>query len=517
MPLYGPELKDPTTIPNLLKHGLENKPDEIAIASLEKELTWREFEESSTRLAQNYLAYGLKPGDRIASLMPNRVQLYIHYLACMKAGLIGVPLNYRYMAPEIDHALKVSGASALFAHSERMNDLKLSDQVNRLPLGTITHGTEGSESISFEELLSQNHSEILLPAFDPNLPTFIFFTSGSTGPAKGVTHTFESLRWMIGSAAEAFEFASEDTLLPGSSISHLGGFLFSLAAISKGARVLVARRIDPDEIIPLLRTYRPTVMCMIPAALFRVIRDHGANRDDFSSLRMCRAGADTVPLELEKEYTDLTGHPIDEGYGSSEMGIATLNPPSGLIKIGSIGIPTPGFVLSLKDDNGNEVVAGVDGSAWARTNSIMAGYWENPDATGEVKVDGWFDTGDVLRADEEGYLQFRSRKKQIIVHDGSNICPQEVEEALLEHEAVGLAAVVGIHDVMHGENVRAFVTLKEGAAQPGIIDLIKFVRDRVGYKAPEDIIFLKEMPLNPTGKLDHVKLKRLAEEEHAHR
>ncbi|MGB2692293.1 MAG: class I adenylate-forming enzyme family protein [Thermodesulfobacteriota bacterium] len=517
MPIYGLPLEEPTAITDLLKQGLKTKADEDVVASLEVTLTWRELEESSTRLAQNYLAHGLKPGDRIASLMPNRVQLYIHYLACMKAGLVGVPLNYRYMSPEIDHALRVSGAKALFTHIERIEDLKLSEQVSHLPLGTITHGAQDGEGISFEDLLTQESSEIQLPAFEPNSPAFIFFTSGSTGPAKGVTHTHESLRWMMGSAAAAFEFVAGDVLLPGSSISHLGGFLFSFAAISKGAKVLVARKVDPDEIIPLLRNYKPTVLCMIPAALFRVIRDHGATRDDFSSLRMCRAGADTVPLELEKEYTDLTGHPIDEGYGSSEMGIATLNPPSGLIKIGSIGIPTPGFVLSLKDDKGNEVRAGVDGNAWARTNSIMAGYWENPDATDEVKIDGWFDTGDVLRADEEGYLQFRSRKKQIIVHDGSNICPEEVEEALLEHQAVELAGVVGIHDVMHGENVRAFVTLKEGAPEPGIMDLIRFARDRVGYKAPEDIVILKEMPLNPTGKIDRVGLKCLAEEEHAHR
>lgn len=517
MPIYGPTLGNPIAIIDLLKNGLENKPDEEVIISLDKSLTWRELDESSTRLARSYLALGLKPGDRIASLMPNRALLYIHYLACIKAGLVGVPLNYRYMAPEIDHALEVSGVTALFAHSERLEDLKLSEQVGRLPLGTILHNNKDAESIGFEELISQNNPEIKLPETNPNSPAFIFFTSGSTGPAKGVTHTHESLRWMFGSAAEAFEFTSEETLLPGSSISHLGGFLFSLAAISKGARVLVARRIDPDEIIPLLRTYRPTVMCMIPAALFRVIRDHGANRDDFSSLRMCRAGADTVPLELEKEYIDLTGHPIDEGYGSSEMGIATLNPPSGLIKIGSIGNPNPGFVVSLKDDNGNGVAPGVDGNAWVRTNSLMAGYWENVDATEKVIIEGWFDTGDVLRADDDGYLHFRGRKKQIIVHDGSNICPEEVEEALLEHEAVELAAVVGIHDIMHGENVRAFITLKEEVPKPGLYELTNFARERVGYKAPEDIVILEEMPLNPTGKLDRVGLKRLAEEQHSHR
>jgi long-chain acyl-CoA synthetase len=125
--------------------------------------------------------------------------------------------------------------------------------------------------------------------------------------------------------------------------------------------------------------------------------------------------------------------------------------------------------------------------------------------------------GDVLRADEDGYMHFRSRKKQIIVHGGSNICPQEVEEALLEHEAVELAGVVGIHDVMHGENVRAFITLKEGAEVPRIFDLIKFSREHIGYKAPEDIVILDEMPLNPTGKIDHVTLKRIAEEGHGHR
>lgn len=517
MPIYGPKLENPTTVLDLLNLGLETKPDEQAIVSLDTKFSWRDVDQLSTRLAAGYLAHGLAPGDRIASLMPNRASLYIHYIACMKAGLVIVPLNYRYMSPEIDHALEVSGAKAMLAHAERDQDIAASRFAQELPLGIIPHSTDDQEIISLEKLLSNDLPGDDLIAPDPLSPAVIFFTSGSTGPSKGVTHTYESLRWMFASAAEAFEFADIDVLLPGSSISHLGGFLFSFAALSKGAKVLVARHIDPDEIIPLLREQKPTVLCMIPAALFRVIRDHGAKREDFSSLRMCRAGADTVPLELEKEYIDLTGHKIDEGYGSSEMGLATLNPPSGLIKIGSIGLPIPGFVISLKDDQGNEVAPGVDANAWVRTKSIMDGYWENAAATNEVKVDGWFDTGDVLSADEDGYMHFRSRKKQIIVHDGSNISPIEVEESLLEHEAVELAGAVGVHDTMHGENVRAFITLKEGAEAPRIFDLIKFSRERIGYKAPEDIVILDEMPLNPTGKIDRVTLKKMAEEEHGHR
>jgi long-chain acyl-CoA synthetase len=142
----------------------------------------------------------------------------------------------------------------------------------------------------------------------------------------------------------------------------------------------------------------------------------------------------------------------------------------------------------------------------------MVGYWGNPTATTETIVDGWLDTGDMMTADQESYLWFCGRQKQIIIHDGSNICPQEVEEALTEHPSIAEAGVIGIHDLVHGENVRAYVTLKEGVPQPSSTDLTRFARDRIGYKAPEEIVFLAEMPLNATGKVDRVRLLRMAEQ-----
>jgi acyl-coenzyme A synthetase/AMP-(fatty) acid ligase len=145
----------------------------------------------------------------------------------------------------------------------------------------------------------------------------------------------------------------------------------------------------------------------------------------------------------------------------------------------------------------------------------MAGYWNAPAATDEVVIDGWLDSGDLARADEDGYLWFYGRKKQIIVHDGSNISPGEVEEALAEHHAVALVGVVGIHDEVHGENVRAYVTIQDGAEQPSSQELVEFARERIGYKAPEEVVFLDEMPVNPTGKLDRVALKAMAED-HLH-
>jgi acyl-coenzyme A synthetase/AMP-(fatty) acid ligase len=286
--------------------------------------------------------------------------------------------------------------------------------------------------------------------------------------------------------------------------------MFSFAALTVGARVVVARSFDGDEVLPLLRETRPTVMCMLPTALLRLVREHAATRELFESLRLCRSGGDKVSAELEREFTNLTGFPIDEGYGMTECGLATLNPPSGPIKLGSIGRALPGIALSVRDEPGREVPAGTEGRLWIKARSVTLGYWNNPEATQAAFRDGWLDSGDLMRVDDDGYFWFRGRKKQIIVHDGSNISPQEVEEVLLEHPSVENVGVIGVHDLLHGENVRAYITLR-GTSRPTCRELIRFARERIGYKAPEEIVMLDEIPLNPTGKVDRTHLKQLAE------
>ncbi len=515
MPLEGRPLTAPVDLRDALRVGLDADPDEVAIAQADQQMTWRVLEETSDRLARNYVALGLQPGDRVASLMPNRILLVVHYLACFKAGLVATPLNYRYAPPEIDHALGVSGAVAIVAHAERIEDLAATASVADLPFGVVTLEGRLGTAPTLEVLTADDPGPVELAPGPPAAPAAIFFTSGSTGPAKGVTHSMESLGWMCASAADAFELTSADSFLPGSSMSHVGSFLWALAAFSVGASVVVARTFDAGEILPLLRAYHPTVMAMVPAALTALVRDHDVTATDFASLRVCRSGSDSVSLELEREFAHLVGFPIDEGYGMTEVGLATLNPPSGPIKQGSIGRPVAGFDICVRDEEHVECPSGTVGRVWIRTRSQTIGYWENPAATAEILRDGWVDSGDLARADDDGYLWFFGRKKQIIVHDGSNISPTEVEGALAEHPAVALVGVVGIRDEVHGENVRAYVTVQEGVARPTAHDLIEFVRARVGYKAPEEVVFLDEMPVNPTGKLDRVVLKRLAEE-HLH-
>lgn len=522
MLLEGPHLASwAPPLNQILSRGLTAHSDQIALVSSVRSMTWRELDSESSVLAGGYRRMGLREGDRIASLMPNRIDLVVHYLACFKAGLVATPLNYRYTHLEIDHALEVSGASALLAHVERGEDVATSALASDLRCGIVAYrdepaGPQVSWPHTFGELLD-GEPLVFDPLPDPSIPAVIFFTSGSTGPAKGVTHTRETLRWMIASAAAALELTDEDEFLPGSSMSHLGSFLWTLTTLSVGARVVVARSIDAHELLPLLRGNRPTVLAMIPAALVALVRDHDLRPDDFASLRLCRAGADKVSAELLAEFAQAAGFPISEGYGMTEVGIATLNPPSGLNKQGSIGRPVDGFAITLRDDDGSLVRPGSVGRIFIRTRSRMIAYWNAADATSEIVSGEWLDSGDLAHADEDGYLWFFGRKKQIIVHDGSNISPFEVEGALLEHPAIDLAGVVGVHDVLHGETVRAYVTVREGATRPSSADLIVFCRDRVGYKAPEEVIFLDEMPLNPTGKIDRVGLKRMAEDQlHPH-
>jgi long-chain acyl-CoA synthetase len=507
----GRALETPVRPYGLLRAGLDANPDGGALISVGTRWTWRTLDDLSDRLAAGWLGLGLNPGDRVASLMPNRPALVVHYLACFKAGLVATPLNYRYMVPEIDHALAVSEARALLAHVEREEDLAASRLARQLPLGTISYGGEPGANPVFGDLVEGKASSSPPPPPPPSAPAVIFFTSGSTGRPKGVTHTHETLAWMFAIGAAALELSPDDLLLAGSSLSHVGAFYLSFAALSVGAAVIVAQASDADELLPLLREDRPTVLSMLPSKLFALTRDHGARHDDFASLRLCRAAGDTVSAELEQEFTTLSGHVIDEAYGMTEAGLVTVSPPSGRIKLGSVGQVVPAVSLSIRNEDGQELPAGSEGRLWIKTPAATSGYWDNPVATEAAFSNGWLDSGDVMRGDDEGYFSFCGRRKQIIVHDGSNICPQEVEGALLEHPGVAGAGVIGIHDLVHGENVRAYITLTEGTEHPASQELIQFARARVGYKAPEEIVVLDEMPFTATGKLDRTSLKRMAE------
>ncbi|MES0828460.1 class I adenylate-forming enzyme family protein [Ruegeria sp. SCP11] len=512
MSVAGPPLAAPADLTNLFRQGLAADPKAIALYALDGALTWRELDTACTRLALQYLNLGLEPGDRVASIMPNRASLVIHYLACMRAGLVAMPLNYRYSAPDIDYALGLATPAALLVHGERVRDVTTVPGVARLPKGVIVYAGEVDGALAFDDLLNAE-GKGTLPKVRAEAPAFIFFTSGTTGKPKGVTHSHASMGYMVASNARGLGLGPEDVVLPASWISHTAGLRLTFAGLWAGSKTSIARQFSPDELLALLRQTRPTVAQILPAPLTALVTGHGALREDFESLKTMMAGGDKPSQTLVDAFGALAGVPIGAFYGMTEMGTSHSNTHGGSEKAGAVGLNNPGYVSVLRDEAGEEVPVGVDGRHWVKSPTMMTGYWKNPEATAAAFRDGWLDTGDLMRQDGDGYFWFRGRRKQIIVHDGSNISPAEVEDALTAHPAVAAAVAVGVRDEMHGEDVWAFVSLVEGAPPVRAGEIIDFAREQIGYKAPDVVREVDTLPLTMGGKLDRMALKRLAAEE----
>ena len=503
MQVSGRFLAEPVSINDPLRSALSRDPEALALHDLNRSMSWAELEQSCHALANHYLSIGLRSGDRIASLMPNSLELLIHYLAGLRCGLVLTPLNYRYTVPEINHALEVSGARCLIHHCERQEDVEASNVSSACDFGCITTNEGG-----FVSELSQDFADLSLSQteHDPDQPCFLFFTSGSTGKPKGVTHTRQSLGWMFSSVLEVTGLKPSEQFLAGSSLSHIASSTFALSALCRGASVLVPNNLSCSCLEILLRQHHPQVVMALPVTLFSLVRDERLQPSDFSSVRLCISGGDKVNHQLHVEFEEATGQRIDECYGMSEIGFASLSPIEGENRLGSVGKMCPGFEGCIRSSDGRELSVGEEGVLWIKSPTLTVGYWNNPAATAEIIQEGWLNTGDAMRLDDDGYLWFCGRRKQIIVHDGSNICPQDVEEALMEHPAVDQAGVIGIEDAVHGQNVHAYVSFKSGFDVPTVPELIVFARERVGYKAPEVLQVLPSLPVNAVGKINRVAL-----------
>jgi acyl-CoA synthetase (AMP-forming)/AMP-acid ligase II len=446
------------------------------------------------------LEAGIAPGDRVALFMPNCPELVIAYLACFAAGVVAVPLNTRYRAPEVAYALERSGAQTAIVHRDLLDEM--GDPPERLWIA-------GDGDGSWRAALDAQP----VPTGDAraDAAAVVLFTSGSTSRPKGVTHTHASIKHTVDTQVRVQELGPDDVNLITLAMCHVAGLCGQLLpTLRTGGCCILHSRYEPAAAAREIERSRVTRIQLLPAQLATLLDAAEADRRDLSSLRCAIVGGDALTLELHERFREVTGLEATEVCGMTECFNYSMNPPFAAKRLGSIGHPPAGTELRLQSATGGEPPTGQPGEILVRSAGVMRGYWRDPQHTAEVLRDGWLHTGDVARRDNDGYYWFVGRSKDLIIRGGSNVAPGEVEAVLHEHPAVSSAVVVGVPDRQLGQRIAAWVAPRAGEVTSEH-ELAEFVRDRIAaYKAPEWIWVEPELPTTSVGKLDRHLLQQRA-------
>jgi long-chain acyl-CoA synthetase len=414
------------------------------------------------------------------------------FFGVFKAGLIVVPVNLRLKAPEIAYQLRHSGAAMCFS------------QPSLAPLAEQARTV--CPALQLFTGLPDFAGAAPLPVIDEDQPAVILYTSGTTAQPKGTTHTHRTACETVRLIGHGF-LNESDRLLSLTSFMHITGLLCNLVqAVYAGASASFLPAFDAAAVLDTIERLRCTYLVALPALLQFVVEEQVRHPRDVSSLRRVVAGGDTVPVSLQDRFREHFGLACPEVYGMTESLPASMNPPDA-IRLGSVGKPS--VEIRIVDLQDHDVAPGETGEIIVRSPSNTIGYWNDDAATANLLRGGWLHTGDLGSFDPDGYLWFKGRLKQIIIRSGSNISPQEVEEAIYSHAAVLEAGVIGVPDPVYGERVIAFVALR-AAARITEGELIAYARTRLAdYKVPESIYFLDELPKGITGKVQRRALKDL--------
>lgn len=496
----------------LLSRTLRIDPARPILESNGSWTTASELERLALRLASGLAALGLEEGDRVAVLLPNSVEAVACYLACFRMRFVIVPLDYLYHPLQIGYALGHCGASLLIAHHERIPGLDEAGVLTSVPrVAVVGGGTSGGRRRPFEALLG---SERPLPPEAPreDSPAVMIYTSGTTSRPKGVVLSHGALSNGLRKYLSRVPLTPEDVALVSSSISRpLALRCQLLPTLFVGGRVSLLRKfVAQDYVEALNRPPAKTFLTLTPAAIGQLVANPDFHRCDFSRLRLCLAGGDQVPVRLLESFEHLTGVPVTEQCGSTETGPYAMNPPFGRKKKGSIGLPAFGVHVAVVDENGDDVPTGTVGDLRVSGPGIMDGYWNDSAMTRRTLQRGWIHTGDLGRFDEDGYLWFMGRKKDVIPCGGNKVAPLEVEGALSRHPAVLESCVIGVPDPLWGQVPHAHVVLQPGAtADPE--ELRRFVRNQLAeFMVPTCIHLIPEMPYKGPGKIDRELLRMRA-------
>lgn len=504
----------PMTIAGGIRANALATPTATAVIDGDRVLSFGALDERASRLGTWLLGRGLQPGERVAVLVGNRLEYPEIAAGIAKAGLVMVPLNPRLTPAESRYILEHSGARALVLDDALAAVAGDIDDLGLHVLG-ISSGNGGTQlGPDYEATLATAVARDPEIAVDEQDPFCIAYTSGTTGRPKGVvishrsralTFYLSALEWGLGPGRTSAAVAP---------MYHGAGFAFGYAPVFCGGTVSMLRSWDPEEFLALCARDRVQSTFLVPthAQMLRGLGEGAVAKHDLSALDTLYFNAAALPWPLKQwVMAEFPQCGIHELYGSTEAGIITnLRPVDQHRKPGSVGHPWFMTELRVVDDEGNPVAAGEPGELFSRSPFLMNGYHDNPDATAECTTeDGFLTCGDVVVRDDEGYVHIVDRKKDLIISGGVNVYPREVEDVLAGHAGVVESAIVGLPSETWGEEVAAYVVLKDTSVTEA--DLEAHCRTALaGYKVPRQWTVVDTLPRNAAGKI----LKRELRDHH---
>jgi long-chain acyl-CoA synthetase len=478
-----------------------------------------ELFDRACRVSSGLGKLGISPGDRVVVLMANCPEVGIAYSAIWRAGAVVTPVVFLISPPELQHILADSGATAVVTTPELLATVTAAVKgaaeaggAPELRHVIVVGGTPNSlpghvRGVDFAELESAPAGGITGVA-DDDLAA-LMYTGGTTGRAKGVMLSHRNLYYCSRSAHEASQADGITRALTPLPLSHAYGMIVTLVGYHATEQALgvLQRWFDPADFLALAQQHRIERTALVPA-MIQMLLAQPLEDTDLSSLRYVNSGAAPLAAETREQWERrVPSSEILEGYGCTESGaVISVNPP-GASRPGSVGLPIPGYLVAIRDDDDADVPAGGEGEICVRADGVMAGYWNSPAETADTLRGGWLHTGDIGHQDADGYLYVVDRKKDLILRGGFNIFPRDVEDVLLQHPAVAMAAVVGRPDERLGEEVVAFVSLRPGG-QATPAEITGFARERLAaHKYPREVTILDAVPLTSVGKLDRKALR----------
>ncbi len=487
---------------------------------VEKYTFW-DLKRISNRLANALKAYGIKKGDRIGILLPQCPETAISHIALYKIGAIAIPLFTLFGPDALEYRLANSEAKAIITDNANIEKiLEIRERLSQLKILIVTKGELEKGIIDFWGSIEKGSPYLKPVRTRADDPALIIYTSGTTGPPKGALHAHRVLLGHVPGVEFFHNFfpKKDDLYWTPADWAWIGGLIdVLLPSWHHGVPVVAyrAKKFDPEQAFHFIAKYGIRNAFMPPTALkmMRQVKEP-QNRYDYK-MRTIGCGGETLGEELLDWGRTVMGLIINEFYGQTEANLVVGNCSEIMeIRRGSMGKAIPGHRVEVVDEPGNIVPPGVVGEvAIQRPDPVMfLGYWRNPEATQEKFIGDWCLTGDLAKKDEGGYFWFVGRKDDVITSGGYRIGPAEIEDCLIKHPAVAMAAVIGSPDEVRGEIVKAFIVLKpEITSDPTLKEDIQyFVKTRLAaHEYPREIEFVKELPLTATGKIMRKDLRKM--------